>query len=132
MSEMEIVARYFDELPANLAKARLEGEGIDAVVVGRSIQHFSSAMGGAAGPVQLLVSAEYLDHARSVLRDFEAELNRSEQVESRLCPHCGSAHVGPDPFRKWCIVMTILTCGLLFSTIFLSRKHACRECGCRW
>jgi hypothetical protein len=65
---MKVVRTYSMQYEADLARIALEGNDIQAVVVGVDI-----GMRGGAGGVQLLVPEDCLDAAQAVLKELEGQ-----------------------------------------------------------
>jgi hypothetical protein len=64
--ELVTIERYGDTLEADLAKTRLDSAGITSFLVG---ENASVLYGGALGGLQLQVSPEDEEDARSILND---------------------------------------------------------------
>ncbi len=145
MSSLVTVASFTTMPEAALAKARLESNGIPAVVHGEQHTRLFGGMGAAAGTIDLLVVREDEDAARAVLAmdlsgydeeltALEAEHAEAPQVESfsprEHCPHCGSEtfFVAQHPGMKVFLSMFLLGLPLLF----IKRRHECAICGTVW
>lgn len=144
-SSLVSVASYTTMPEAALAKARLESNGIPAVVHGEHQQRLFGGMGAAAGTIELLVVREDEDAARAVLAmDFsgydesltalEAEHADAPEVESfskrEHCPHCGSDDFFVANHSGMTIFLSMFLLGL--PLIFIKRRHECAICGTVW
>jgi hypothetical protein len=76
-------------LDANLAKARLNDEGIHAVLDGEHMAAMLGPVYGAAyGGIYLLVPDAQTDAARTIVREIELTRQRRTDAESPACPKC--------------------------------------------
>ncbi len=62
------IATFTNPMDANIAKARLEAEGIECVLLGDKI---SSIIPTGAFDIRLTVAAEDVEKAKEILQDFQ-------------------------------------------------------------
>jgi hypothetical protein len=133
MNNKYLVSEYTDELSANLFKIRLEAEGITTDIEGKSINELGSAEPPILGPVELFIDAKDAGKANEILKQYLKEnIAFMDYKDGHQCPFCGSFEIGPDPWKKWIILLTVLSLGILFCMLFEIKKHKCKECGHRW
>ena len=73
-ADLTTIATFSDPVEAELVAARLEDEGIAAVVSGDLMSSTFSGLGYMAGGIDVLVPAAELDRARTVLSNFAKEI----------------------------------------------------------
>ena len=128
------LARFRDPLDAELARARLEGAGIDAVILDQHLTGINWFYSLALGGVRVQVEASDLDAARRALReDHSADL--ADIPESRLpgdgddgCPRCGSTRIRARVQRP--AAALALATGLPLAP--WRRLWTCEACGHHW
>ena len=129
--EHKLLATYAKPLDAQLASVVLETAGIDALVLDETGWHSYRARNS----TKLYVSENDYEKAAAILQEYE-NAKRKDATEISgiclLCPLCGADNIGPDRWRKWFILLTILTFGACFSLLFLCKRYSCRECKYRW
>lgn len=126
---------YRDPASAEVAKNRLESEGIRATIFDDGlitmVWLYSRAIGGA----KLKVEAADLERAREVLReDRSGDLDRISDVlpapdASESCPRCGSPDLRPSRVQRNLAAFTLLT-GI--PLLFFRRSWVCDDCGHAW
>ncbi len=91
--DLIVIRNYISEIPANLAKATLEGSGIDVMIrkddCGGMRPYLQSATG-----VQVLVCQKDVKQAEEILRHAE------EQTEEKSAEQCPSAYVANAPPQR--------------------------------
>lgn len=122
-STFKTIASFENAIDAEIARGRLESEGIaahirDATMVGTNWL-YSNAVGG----VKLEVNAADVDQARQLLDDAKDESLDDEGWGS--CPQCGSRKLDLRTDRR----ITHVT-WLLFGIplLFPRKQFVCREC----
>jgi len=126
---------YRDPVDAEVDRAHLELEGIDAIVVDDDLVAMQWQYSNAIGGVKLKVDAADVARSARVLEgDHAAEI---EAISAALpagrddpgCPACGSAGVASAGWRRRWAALSLLT-GLPF--VFGGRVWKCRRCGHAW
>ena len=127
------LARFRDPLDAELARARLEGAGIEALILDQHLTGINWFYSLALGGVRVQVDASDLDAGRRALReDHSADL--ADIPESRLpadgdgCPRCGSARIRARVQRPAAALS--LAMGLPLAP--WRRLWTCEACGHHW
>ena len=83
------VRRYSSPQEAHLARAKLESEGVPAVVQDENLIRMNWLYSNAIGGVKLQVAHSHIDTANRILGSVERSQTESE-VAYR-CPHCGGS-----------------------------------------
>ena len=126
-------SEYADELSANLLRIRLEANGINTEIKGKSVSDLYSGAGAVNLPVKLFVEDKDAEKAKEILGQYLKQNNDfTDYKGGHKCPFCGSCEIGPDPWKKWLILLTALSLGTLFCVLFWGKKYKCKECGYRW
>jgi len=129
---------------ADLSKALLESEGIEAWLLDEHQIRQRWHLGGALGGVKLAVAPEHAWRARQLLaEDHSAHLSEIPEQElpahpEEICPLCGaeaseesSAQHSPGPIQ-WVISLVFLVLGVLVPRRRFTTERACGGCGHRW
>ena len=82
------VRRYSSPQEAHLARAKLESEGVPAVVQDENLVRMNWLYSNAIGGVKLQVAHSHVDAANQILGCVERSEPRSEAVYQ--CPECGA------------------------------------------
>ncbi|RRJ83003.1 DUF2007 domain-containing protein [Aestuariirhabdus litorea] len=123
------VARYSFPYEAQIARARLQAQGIEAYVADEHTINMQWLYSDALGGVKVQVVVEDLEQARSILaEDLSCELEAGLELPdppSPCCQGCGSPHLEPYGHK------TSLFLVLLSWRIGWSAPHSlrCRDCG---
>jgi hypothetical protein len=129
------VARYRDLPTAELARSRLEAEGIEAVLLDRNLVAQDWLVSNAIGGVRLQVPAEEAARAREILaEDGTADLAATFEgslppAKDEVCPSCGSERVRGSRLATRTKALSLL---LSIPFVLWSRRTRCLDCGHRW
>lgn len=125
------VHAYLDATSAELARAKLESEGIEAFVLDGHVAGidwlYSSAIGGVKVKV---VEADLAAARRALGLDDEQPPAGEERWPEDACPVCGSHDLRPGRRQRVAAAASLLT-GLPFAWLF-GRRWTCNGCGHRW
>src|SRR5262245_61510386 len=77
-ADLRTVAKFSDLVEAELARNRLDDEGLNAVIA-NDITTNVMGLGYTTGGIELLVPAAELDRARGVLADFAREIEAKKE-----------------------------------------------------
>ena len=131
-SRLKTVAKFWDLPLAELAKMKLESEGIPCFLQDKNIVGINWLYANAIGGVRLQVSEEHVETAKQILnKDCSAELAAMEEEFSKqekrdLCEKCNSPNLQiVDSTRKigaWFLLFTI-------PLIFFRKRYQCADCG---
>lgn len=150
------VATFLYVHEAQMARAALEAEGVEAFIQDQEMARANWMLTTAIGGVKLEVAAEDADRAREILaRDHAGEalpwedqgpegfgdgaareggppapLRAQEPPSAEACPACGSQDVSYRRFSKGAIVLTILCLGV--PILVMRRRYTCNRCLRRW
>lgn len=132
------VASFTEPLQANLAKTKLQSEGIDCYLTNEHMVRMNFFYSQALGGVQLFVPEQDLQRAREALEgkgftlfalpdaDESGPVAPSKEPN---CPRCHSGNVYND--RRPRLVTTIaFYLGLPFA--FFRKRKRCSRCGFEW
>lgn len=133
--ELVTIATFSFPAEAYLRQARLEAEGIRAIVADDYTVTMNWLYSTAIGGVKLQVQACDVEQALSIL---EREQTNSDSEESGLqlspdhpiCPRCGSSHTHYERFEPRLLFLSWLL--LTFPLPFLKREWKCSACGNYW
>jgi hypothetical protein len=135
MSEKLVtVAAFSLAIEADLARTKLESEGIECFVADEHTVTMNWLYSHAIGGVKLKVWQSDLQRAKEILgRRSATEEGQGDHVagtEELHCPRCGSADVHYERFsRRLAFASWIL---LSFPLPLLKKKWNCRTCGHQW
>jgi DNA-directed RNA polymerase subunit M/transcription elongation factor TFIIS len=144
-----VVATFLEPNEAHIARARLDAEGIQAILDGEHHVAMNWMISNAIGGVKLLVPEPDFEVARGILHEHAPEILDEEtgdettaettaettgdtiaETESDSCPSCQSTNVYRERMNRRLVFLSILLLGIPFP--FLSRKMVCHRCGHRW
>jgi len=136
MSRYITIATYIGAWEAHLARAKLESEGIFAVVLDDQIASINWFYSNAVGGVRLQVREADAERAALIL-EMPAEEEHGPQQEDPVldtstpaCPACGSTSFRRERFSPAIALLSFLLLGLPF---LLNRKRViCINCNRKW
>ncbi|MGQ0612637.1 MAG: putative signal transducing protein [Planctomycetaceae bacterium] len=120
------VASFLHPFEADLARARLEAEGIVARVADARTVLLNPLQGLVFGGVRVLVASEDAPEARALL----AEVKEERQEEARACPDCGSPRIAARRLFVRLAWVTLATIG--FPVGRAKPQWRCSDCGRAW
>lgn len=129
------VARYTEVWEAHILRARLEAEGVIAIVADQHLIGANWFYSNALGGVRVQVPVSQLDTARQVLSalergDYALAEEPAETPPALACPRCGGADIEPHTAAR---KLAFISLWLLQIPLPFSRwKNRCRDCGWRW
>jgi hypothetical protein len=133
------IATFLEPAEAHIVRARLEAEGIPAVVASDGIASLDWAYSQAIGGVAVQVPASDRDAALEMLRAYEAgEFARDVDAEvgttDAVCPGCGTPPA--ETAMRVPLTQKLLAVGVLLVAggLFPTRRSAvtCAACGRQW
>ncbi|MCI5145931.1 MAG: DUF2007 domain-containing protein [Candidatus Electrothrix sp. AR3] len=132
MPELETIASYWDLPLAELAKAKLESEGIYCFLLNKHHVGVNWLYSQAVGGVQVQVQAKDAEAAKKILEadesallaEMEEEFPEAEQEDS--CTRCGSTNLSYINLSRRAGALTIL---LQIPLILFGIRSKCRNCG---
>jgi hypothetical protein len=134
--------RTFDNyVTAHIIKAKLETEGIEAVLIDENTVTMQWHIANAIGGIKLKVAESDIEHALHILETTEQEAIADSQTpgfwdeedidqlnpDNRICIHCGSQNTRKDDYDKKPAILSWLLLG--FPLFFKSDKWHCFHCG---
>ena len=130
------IATYIGAWEAHLARAKLESEGICALVLDDQTASINWIYSSALGGVRLQVREEDSERA---LRLLEATAEEEPAIQrecsaldmtSHLCPACGSSNISRARVSWPVKALSFLLYGLPF--LFNRKLVVCMNCGRKW
>jgi len=128
------IARFRDLLEAELARGKLEAEGIPAFLADQYLVGLRWDLSNAIGGVRLQVPHEYTEEAREIINaDHSAVLSELQSPslvsQKDSCPSCGSADI-----RQKKLSRTSGAISLLFALpiLFWGTRIVCQQCRHSW
>ena len=147
--ELIPVKTYSRPIEAELARSKLEAEGLRCFIADGNIVRLNWYLSGAVGGTKLLVRAADRAHALEILDEDPAQAEEALReifgdMEGSGCPRCGSDEVRPQRHTAVTVVIVFLCVGLLLGQplLFLlmglpvllprPKRTRCLDCGHRW
>jgi hypothetical protein len=136
MSRYVTIATYIGAWEAHLARAKLESEGIFAVVLDDQIASINWFYSNAVGGVRLQVSETDAERAALILEKDSGEDPATQQESPALdssipaCPVCGSTSIRRERFSLPIALLSFLLFGLPF--LFNRKRVICMNCNRKW
>jgi len=134
VSESFITLLSFSQpIEANVAKGRLESEGVEVVLLDEHTVNINWLYSNAIGGVKLQVRESEVEKAQEILsRLDEEEVSPEEESDDELthCPSCNSTNVTYELFSKRLFFLSWLL--LNFPLPFVKRSWRCKECDHHW
>lgn len=134
MSELVTVARFRDLPLAELARGKLNAEGIPAFLADQYLVGLRWDLSNAIGGLRLQVPRERAGEARDILNADDsaalAELQSSTLVGRRdSCPSCGSADIRQKKLSRRSGAISLI---LSLPILFWGTRLVCQQCGRSW
>ncbi|MBR9829165.1 MAG: DUF2007 domain-containing protein [Oceanospirillales bacterium] len=122
------IARYTYPYEAQIARALLDSEGVDAFIADEQTINMQWLYSDALGGVRLQVKAEDAERALRLLQEDREALLVEEKGEDRpACPVCGSVNTEYHQLgRRWAFLMFLAVDFPLFR---VRDGIRCRACG---
>ncbi len=135
--ELVTIATFSTAVEADLARARLESEGIECFLADEHTVTVNWLYSQAVGGVKLQVREADAQRAVEILKGTstlaeDAEGRETEETEGAKprCPRCDSPDVHYERFSRRLAFLSWLV--LSFPLPFLKRKWKCENCGYEW
>lgn len=130
------VATYWTPVDAQIARLRLEGGGIDVIILDENLIATDWLYANAVGGIKLQVPAPAAARACALLvrpGDTAVARNDGQPVSDgqTLCPQCGSPDIYPASLSRRLSVLALFVCSLLLP-LALGRRSRCAACGYEW
>ena len=135
MNEFITVARFRDLPEAELARGKLEAEGIPAFLADKYLVGLCWTYSYAIGGIKLQVPQGLAEEARNVLdTDNSAEVSESQPLglavsQDIACPSCGSANVLHSKLSRKSGAISLL---LGLPILFWGTRFSCKQCSHSW
>ena len=131
--EIVIVDRFRDLLEAELAKGKLQSAGIDCLVADENLVRMDWFYSNAIGGLRLMVRAEDVDSARTILDEpIPEEIFEPDSEVSYAqphCPKCDSLDVNFETLnRPLSYALMWLGCPVPIG----KNNWKCQTCGAEW
>lgn len=126
------IGSYRDLPLAELAKSKLESEGIPCILLNKNIIGLNWLYSNALGGVGIQVRAADAERALKILEDdhssdlldIENELPEPERCD--MCTKCGSANIEVINLSRKYGALSLL---LNFPLILFGKRYQCKDCG---
>ncbi len=134
MSHFVTIASYQDLPLAELARAKLESEGIYCHLLNKYHIGLNWLYSQALGGIKIQVRSEDKELAQQVLAKDESDLLENEKLEfpevkeNDLCIYCGSEHLELIKYSRLSGVLMVLT---QLPLLFWGTRFRCKDCGKR-
>jgi len=127
-SEQEPVVAdsYPDAFAAHAACARLEAEGVDAMVVDENVVTVDPLLLYAVGGVKVVVPRREIDAARAILATKVEDASHDFDA----CPECGSQSLHRERLARRLSFLSIFL--FMFPLGRARTRVRCEDCGHRW
>ncbi len=132
MSNLKTIVSYRDIPIAELAKSKLESEGIYCFLANKNHIGMNWLYSLALGGVKVQVKEEDAELALKILNeDFSSELSEVENeftllCTNELCEQCGSSNLELINYSRKAGAWSLL---LSFPFIFFKKRYKCKDCG---
>ena len=143
------VATFRQPIEAELAKGKLEAEGVRCFIEDGSLARINWFLSGAVGETKLLVREADRVLSMEILEEdpeqAEAALRTVfEGTDSNGCPLCGSPEIRAEGYPTLTILIALLLVGLFLRVpmllllvvlpllFFRRRRYRCFDCEHRW
>ena len=132
-----VIATFQEANRAHIVRARLESEGVRAVLDGEHHVTMDWFISNAVGGVKVMAHERDREAALRILNETATEMDAIEvgdasdgDADQALCPSCGSQEIYSEKIRRLPVFLSLILLGLPLP--FLSRRMACDECDNRW
>lgn len=136
MAEDPIVtlATYMNLAEADLARGKLQSEGIECWLADDNMVRMSWLYGNLLNGVKLQVKQEDAEHAWEVLSEpIPPELQDDQTgkiYEQPKCPKCGSLDISYENRNRWMSLAVVWATALPIP--FFGTRWRCDNCGAQW
>jgi len=122
------IASYSFPYEAQIAKARLDSEGIPAFIADELTINMQWLYSNALGGVRLQVSEQFAEQALEILaQDHSDELEQLQGIDAIHCKSCGSTNTEPHQIgKRWAFLVFL---GLDFPLFPVKNTYRCKDCG---
>lgn len=122
------IATYSFPYEAQIARAKLDSEGIPAFIADEQTINMQWLYSNAMGGVRLQVPETYVQQAVELLTEDSSEAVEKEQgIDVTPCSVCGSADTEPyQKGKRWAFLIFL---GLDFPLFPVKNTFKCRKCG---
>jgi DNA-directed RNA polymerase subunit M/transcription elongation factor TFIIS len=131
------IANFIEPFQADLARAKLESEGIKCFLAGENFVATYWLLSNADRGIKLQVRESEAEKALEVLSPEEGAgvqepsgASAASEAADLRCPKCSSENIGYEEFSRKAFFLGILF--LRFPLAFPKRSTKCRECGHVW
>ena len=131
------IANFLEPFEAELARIKLEAEGIMCFLAGKNFVATFWLYSNADHGIKLQVNGRDAAKAVEILENNDrAELEeiRDEELIGKsaeiICPKCKSENIEYERFSRTVALLSILF--LRFPLPFPKRTYKCQDCGCKW
>jgi hypothetical protein len=122
------IAAYTFPYEAQIARAKLDSEGIPAFVADEQTINMQWLYSNALGGVRLQVPEQFAQQALDILaEDYSEDLAAEKGIDSVMCSQCGSSETEPYQIgKRWAFLVFL---GLDFPLYPVQSTFKCKTCG---
>lgn len=102
IAKFVVVAKFFNEQEAHIAKANLAAGGVESMVEGANTNAMLSHVGSALGGVRLLVAEADKNRAQEILAAYEKQNARGKSTQGHSTWFCGTCREVLDVSFETC------------------------------
>jgi hypothetical protein len=131
------IANFVEPFQANLARVKLESEGIKCFLAGENFVATYWLLSGADRGIKLQVRESEAERALEILSPEEragvqetSGVSVPSEAADLRCPKCSSENIEYEKFSRKAFFLGILF--LRFPLAFPKRSNKCRDCGHVW
>lgn len=122
------IATFSFPYEAQIARARLDSEGIPAFVADEHSINANWLYSNAFGGVRLQVPQKFAEEALGILsKDYSQDLVHEQGIDSAKCSRCGSVNTEfHQTDRRWAFIVFLC---LEFPLFPVKHTFKCKDCG---
>lgn len=132
MSTFVVIKSYRDLPLAELAKSKLESEGITCFLHNKQFVGINWKISNAIGGVKVVVLSENKDEANQILEKDESNyldlIDFPELEASDYCRNCHSTNLELVKLSRYSAAIILLT---QLPLVFWGKYYKCKDCGAR-
>lgn len=132
MTSLKTIASYTDLPLAELAKAKLESEGVECHLQNNFHIGINWLYSQALGGIKVQVREDETEIAKHILEKDESSYLENEQIifpditENDICSKCGSSNLELIKYSRISAALIMLT---QLPLIFWGKRYKCKDCG---
>lgn len=121
------VATFDDSVRANMARLKLESEGIACFLADEMLVSTDWLMSNAVGGIKLQVREGQVAAARAILARVRPADFLDDEAQALVCPRCGSNRLLPMWKSPGVLALSLFLVGI--PMLMMLGKYRCEKCG---